>query len=181
MLGFGHIGRAVARRAKAFGMRVVAITRRPLGDLSDADSEVPVEKLDQALAACDFLVLACPLTGETEGLIDRARFERMKDTAVLINVARARIVNEDDLYRVLKERVIAGAVLDVWYRYPGPDEEGAAPSRHPFEQLDNVYMTPHASGWTEGLLDRRWGVIAENFDRLATGRPLLNLVEPPIA
>ena len=178
ILGLGHIGGAVARRAKAFDMRVLAITRRPPEDAGSVNAVHPVERLDEALPECDFLVIACPLTPATKGLLDRGRLAMMKPSAVLINVARAAIVVEDDLYAALKDGIIGGAVLDVWYRYPEPGGDSAAPSRHPFAELDNVYMTPHASGWTDGLQERRWTVIADNMDRLAQGRPLRNRVAP---
>jgi phosphoglycerate dehydrogenase-like enzyme len=99
----------------------------------------------------------------------------MKPTAVLVNVARAEIVDEDALYEALRRGAIAGAILDVWYRYPtgaGP----TLPSRLPFHELGNVLMTPHVSGWTEGMLEARAGVIAENIRRAARGEAPLNLV-----
>ena len=99
----------------------------------------------------------------------------MKPTAVLVNVARAEIVDEEALYQALRRGAIAGAILDVWYRYPtgaGP----TLPSRLPFHELGNVLMTPHVSGWTEGMLEARAEVIAENIRRVARGEPPLNLV-----
>jgi phosphoglycerate dehydrogenase-like enzyme len=101
----------------------------------------------------------------------------MKPSALLVNVARAEIVDEAALYRALAERTIAGAVLDVWYRYPtapGP----TFPARLPFHELPNVLMTPHASGWTEGMLEARARLIAENIERTARGEPPLNLIAP---
>jgi phosphoglycerate dehydrogenase-like enzyme len=103
----------------------------------------------------------------------------MRPEAVLINVARGPIVDEDALYQTLSARTIRGAVLDTWYRYPGPGDPDVQPSRHPFHELDNVVMTPHCSGWTEGLMERRFAVIADNIERLRAGRPLLNQVHPP--
>jgi phosphoglycerate dehydrogenase-like enzyme len=95
--------------------------------------------------------------------------------AVLVNVARAEIVDEDALYRVLLERRIAGAALDVWYRYP--KEPGPTfPARRPFHELSNVLMTPHVSGWTEGMLEARAKLIAENIERTVRGEPPLNLI-----
>jgi phosphoglycerate dehydrogenase-like enzyme len=99
----------------------------------------------------------------------------MKPTAILVNVARAEIVDEDALYQALRGGVIAGAILDVWYQYP----IGAAPTlpaRLPFHELGNVLMTPHVSGWTEGMLEARAEVIAENIRRVARGEPPLYLV-----
>ena len=111
-------------------------------------------------------------------LIGRSEFAHMKPEAVLINVARGPIVDEDALYEALANRTIRGAVLDVWYRYPEPRDAALRPSRHPFHHLDNVVMTPHCSGWTEGLMERRFAVIIDNIQRLRDGRPLLNQVHP---
>jgi phosphoglycerate dehydrogenase-like enzyme len=101
----------------------------------------------------------------------------MKPTAVLVNVARAEIVDEAALYQALRRGTLGGAILDVWYRYPtgaGP----TLPSRLPFHELGNVLMTPHVSGWTEGMLVARAEVIAENIRRVARGEAPLNLVLP---
>ena len=175
IVGFGHIGREVARRARPFGMRIGAITRTPRpSDL--VDWMAPMSDLDARLPDCDFLLVDCPLTAETRGLIDRKRLARMKRSAVLINVARGDIVDENALYEALRDRVIAGAVLDTWYVYPSSGEPDPYPSRRPFHELPNVIMTPHASGWTDRLLDRRWRVMAENLERLADGRELRNVV-----
>jgi phosphoglycerate dehydrogenase-like enzyme len=97
---------------------------------------------------------------------------------MLVNVARAEIVDEDALYRALADRAIAGAALDVWYRYP--TAPGATlPGHRPFHTLPNVLMTPHVSGWTEGMLDARAGLIAGNIARAARGEPPVNLVAGP--
>ena len=99
----------------------------------------------------------------------------MKPGAFLVNVARAEIVDEDALYDALSRRSIAGAALDVWYRYPR--EAGlAAPAARPFHELPNVLMTPHVSGWTEGMLDARAKLIAENIRRIAARERPLNLI-----
>ena len=100
----------------------------------------------------------------------------MRPEAVLINVSRAAIVEEAGLYEALRARRIGGAILDVWYAYPTPDAPDAAPSRFPFQALDNVLMTPHASAWTREMVGRRWRFIAANLDRLARGEPVQNVV-----
>ena len=175
IVGFGHIGREVAIRARAFGMRIGGITRTPRPS-ELVDWVVPMSELDARLPECDFLLIACPLTPETRGLIDARRLALMKRGAVLINVARGDIVAEDALYAALRDKTIAGAVLDTWYVYPTSAEPNPYPSRHPFHELTNVIMTPHASGWTDKLLDRRWRVMAKNLDRLAAGEELRNIV-----
>ena len=182
LVGYGHIGQAIAARAAPFGVRLAAVTRhgRParasLGPLARLE---PVARgLDRLLAESDFVVIACPLDNRTRGLIGRRELGLMRPAAVLINVARAAIVDQGALYDVLARRRIGGAVLDVWYRYPDGQEPGFRPADLPFHELDNVVMTPHSSGWTDAQQDRRWARVAENLDRLATGRPLLNVVQP---
>lgn len=139
IIGYGHIGEEVARRAAAFGMRVVAAGSRPR-------PEVPAplewfdgpESYDRLYAESDFVVVACALNERTKGLIDRAALAAMKPSAVLVNVARAPVVVEDDLYQALREQTIAGAVIDVWYREPTKNNPTPQPSRHPFHELPNV-------------------------------------------
>ena len=183
LVGYGHIGREVAARAKAFGMTVRAVTRTPekaRGPLDPVDQLAGMDQLGVLCEASDFVVVACPLTETTRGLIGTAEFGRMKSSAVLINVARGPVVDEDALFTACAAGQIGGAVIDVWYRYPavGSDQR-LMPSQHPFQDLDNVIMTPHASGWTHELVDRRWRVIAGNLDHLARGEPLCNIVLPP--
>jgi phosphoglycerate dehydrogenase-like enzyme len=105
--------------------------------------------------------------------------ELMKPTAILVNVARAEIIDESALYHALARRTIAGAALDVWYQYPaGPGP--TCPSSHPFHELPNVLMTPHVAGWTEGTLEARAQLIAENIGRVARDEAPLNLIPPPV-
>ncbi len=177
-IGYGHIGQAVAVRARAFGMRVMAVVGRPRPLDPAPDWLGGPDQLDRLLEASDFVLIACPLNAATQGLIGAAQLARMRPDAVLINVARGPIVDEDALFAALRERTIGGAVLDTWYRYPSGADTSVRPSRHPFHELDNVVMTPHGSGWTEGLMARRFAVIADNLERLAAGQPLVNQVHP---
>jgi phosphoglycerate dehydrogenase-like enzyme len=133
------------------------------------------ELTDAVIGRSDYVLVSMPATPDTVGLMDRRRLGLMKATAFLINVARAEIADQDALYEALAQRSIAGAALDVWYRYPcepGP----AAPAARPFHELANVLMTPHVSGWTDGMLDARAKLIAENIRRIARGETPLNLV-----
>ena len=123
----------------------------------------------------DYLAVTLSLNDQTRGLIGARELALMKPTARLINVARAEIIDEDALYRALADGRLAGAALDVWYRYP--KEPGPTlPARRPFHELDNVLMTPHVSGWTQGMLEARATLIAENIQRTARGEPPLNLI-----
>jgi phosphoglycerate dehydrogenase-like enzyme len=175
ILGYGHIGQALARRARAFDMDVIAIRRDPSRAADPYAAVYGSDHLDNVLARADYLAITLPLTSATRGLIGDDEFVRMKRSAILINVARAEIVDETALYRALAEKRIAGAALDVWYRYPS-SLDPTFPSRHPFHDLPNVLMTPHVSGWTDGMLASRAQLIAENIRRTAEGMPPANLI-----
>ena len=179
IVGYGRIGQAVARRALAFDMEVLAIRRDAGGpDPNQLASVRGPEALDDVLARADFLALTLALSPDTRGLIDARALARMKPTAVLINVARGEVVDEDALYAALASGALGGAALDVWYRYP-QGEGPTLPSRLPFHTLPNVLMTPHVSGWTEGMMDARAAVIAENIHRVARGEAPVNAVPRP--
>ncbi|RDG38408.1 2-hydroxyacid dehydrogenase [Streptomyces corynorhini] len=169
-VGFGHIGARCWELFRAFGARGVAVTRR--GDVDAAarglDWSGTVDDLGTLLETSDVVVVSAPLTAATTGLIGAAELSRMRSSAVLINVGRGPVVDEDALFRALSERTIGAAALDVWYRYPS--EGGtAAPGNHPFEKLDNVLMTPHSSGLTRETFARRAADIAANIGRLTAG------------
>jgi phosphoglycerate dehydrogenase-like enzyme len=176
ILGFGHIGEALARRAYAFDMKVCAVRRHAQGDTPQGLIFLGgPERLDALLALSDYLAITLSLSAETRGLIDARRLALMKPTAYLVNVARAEIVDEHALYDALAGGRLAGAALDVWYRYPTA-VGNTAPATASFHQLSNVIMTPHISGWTEGMLEARAGVIAQNIERTARGEPPLNAI-----
>ena len=176
ILGFGRIGQALARRAAAFDMRVCAIRRQAEAAPGVALVGGP-ERLDEVLRESDYLAVTLSLTDATRGLLDDRRLRLMKSSAVLINVARAEILDEAALYDALAAGRLAAAALDVWWRYPTSAGPTMA-SERPFHELGNVLMTPHVSGWTEGMLDARAALIAENIARIARGETPLNPVEP---
>ena len=176
ILGYGRIGQAVARRARAFDMEIHAIRREPRGTSAEGLAVLGgPESLDDLLRASDYLAITLALTPETRGLMGARELALMKRSAMIVNVARGEVLDEDALYQALAGGTIAGAALDVWYRYPtapGP----TFPGRRPFHELPNVLMTPHVSGWTEGMLAARADVIAGNIERAARGEPPLNRV-----
>jgi phosphoglycerate dehydrogenase-like enzyme len=177
VLGFGHIGRALVAPAGGFGMEFVAIRG------SEPDEKAPEgvdflggpDDTDYLYEESDVVVVAVPLNDETRGMVGRAELDAMGDDAVLINVARGPVVDEEALYRALEAGDIGGAGIDTWYDYPDVDER-CDPSRFPFGDLDNVVMTPHVSGWSEGTAERRWSFVAENIDRVARGERPENVV-----
>ena len=176
ILGYGRIGQSIARRARGFDMQVCAI-RRYVGQSAEDDLTAVggPNIIDEVLRRSDYVVISMPATPETIGWIGRSKLALMKPGAFLINVARAEIVDEDALYDALSRRSIAGAALDVWYRYPR--EPGlTTPATRPFHELPNVLMTPHISGWTDGMLEARAKLIAENIRRVACEGVPLNLI-----
>lgn len=175
ILGHGRIGSAVAKRARAFDMTVLG-HRRTAAAVEHGETLLHGrDGLDALLRRSDVLVVAAALTPETRGLLGERELGLLRPSALLINIARAEIVDPAALYRALAERRIAAAALDVWYRYPtvpGP----VLPAEQPFHALPNVLMTPHVSGWTEGMLEARAKLIAENVGRIARGAAPLNLI-----
>ncbi|MDM0025472.1 2-hydroxyacid dehydrogenase [Variovorax saccharolyticus] len=179
IVGFGHIGQEIARRARAFGMHVIAVTRSGRQGAAElADEFVPVSTLDDVLARVRCLVICCPLDDTTRGLIGARQLGLLPAQSLLVNVARAEVVDEQALYEALRSGQLGRAVLDVWYQYPKKGQPPVNPSRWPLHELPNVRATPHISAMTPALLDRRYRFMAENILRLKQGQPLLNVIYP---
>jgi len=186
IVGLGSIGRAVGALATAFGCRVVAVRRRAdagmestavddedgrsLGEIM-LDRVGGPETLPELLAESDFIVLAAPLTPETEDMINAETLALVKPGAWLINVARGRLIDERALIRALRDGQLGGAVLDMFRDEPLPPMSS-------FYDLPNVIVTPHTA-WSSGrVLDRSVELFCDNLRRFATGEPLLNVVDP---
>ena len=176
IVGYGRVGREVARRAAPFGCRILAVNRTPREPEPGVEDVLPLAALDRMLPECDTVALCTALGAETTGLFDARRLSLMKSSAFLINIARGQIVDEDAIYSALRDRTIGGAAIDVWWQYPTAAEPERRGSRHPFHKLPNVIATPHNSGWTDGMVERRWNEIANNINRFVRGAPVINLV-----
>lgn len=176
IVGYGRVGREVARRAAPFGCRILAANRTPRLAEDGVEQVYPLAELDRMLPLCDTVALCTALGPETTGLVDARRLGLMKPSAFLINIARGQVIDEDALYAALRDRRIGGAAIDVWWQYPDAAEPNRRGSRHPFHELPNVIVTPHNSGWTAGMVRRRWDEIAENLGRFVRGEPLINIV-----
>ncbi|MDR6873941.1 phosphoglycerate dehydrogenase-like enzyme [Bosea sp. BE125] len=176
LLGFGHIGKAIARRAKAFEMNVHVANRSavPVSDL--VDRAFTLDRLDAFWGSADAIIVSVPLTEETKGIVGAAAFAAMKPDAVVVNVGRGPTIDETALFDALKAGRIGGAIIDTWYQYPGPDQAETLPSKQPFHELSNVLMTPHMSGWTSGTIRRRQQTMADNIKRCFSGSSLENVV-----
>jgi phosphoglycerate dehydrogenase-like enzyme len=188
IVGYGSLGRSVASLASAFGARVVAMRRRPseaeaVRDASDPppDDDFPMEpRVDRVvgpdglrwlLAQSDIVVLAAPLTAETESMIDEAALTAMKRDAWLINVARGRLVDDNALVRALREHRIGGAALDTFRDEPLPQSS-------PYWELPNVILTPHTAWSSARVLDRSIELFCDNLVRFSRGQELRNVVDP---
>jgi len=179
ILGWGHIGQAVARRARGLGLRLHVANRSPLPAGADVDRAWLLADLDGFWESADAFAVTLPLAPGTAGIVNAAAFAAMRPHALIVNVGRGPTVDEQALYDALKGRRIGGAVIDTWYAYPDKDDPGRRPSALPFHELDNLVMTPHMSGWTQGTLDRRHRAIADNLAAVARGERPMNVVRPP--
>lgn len=175
ILGFGHIGKAVASRARAFGMTVHVANRSPVAIGPLVERGFSLSELPAFCGGVDAVVVTVPLTPETRSLVGRDALAAMLPGAVLINVARGPVVDERALYEALRERRIQ-AVIDTWYAYPAATGERRLPSDLPFGDLPGLVMTPHMSGWTLGTIRRRQQSMAENIRRRMAGEDCLNVV-----
>jgi phosphoglycerate dehydrogenase-like enzyme len=176
IVGYGKIGREVAKRAAGFGCRVIGANRSPVVDKGEASEIYPLAELEGMLPLCDVVVIAAGLGPETARLFDARRLGLMKPSAFVVNIGRAGIVDEEALYEALRSNRIGGAAIDVWWQYPTADEPDRRGSRLPFHELPNVIMTPHCSSATDGARDRRFSTVAGNLDRFVRGESLTNVV-----
>jgi phosphoglycerate dehydrogenase-like enzyme len=169
ILGLGAIGEALAIRAAALGMRVIGTQRTPKGHPAVARIEPP-EHSDRVLAESDVVVLLLPLTDETRGLLSRERIARMKPGALLVNLARGGIVDEDALVEALRSGRLAAAAFDVFAEEP-------LPASSPLWEAPNLWITPHMAGGFPEILDETTRLFAENVARLERGEPIRNAID----
>jgi len=173
IVGLGGIGTEVARRAKAFDMRVIATRRRPDLPSKHADEIRGIDGLGWLLQESDYVLLSLALTRETRGLIAEAELESMKPTAYLMNVGRGGLVDEAALVRALQEGKIAGAGLDVFAQEPLPEDS-------PLWEMPNVMITPHDAGDSPRSHERLMDLFCENLRRYVSGEPLLSVVDKEV-
>jgi len=184
IVGYGSLGREIARLARAFGMTVLATKRevRHLADdgwrlngTGDARAQAvrrlyPPQALKSMLGECDYIALTVPLTPNTQQLIGAAELEAMKPGAFLVNVSRGRVVDERALAKALRNGGLGGAALDVFETEPLPQDS-------PLWSMPNVILSPHVSGFTPHYDKRALAVFEDNLRRYLDGKPLLNLVD----
>jgi phosphoglycerate dehydrogenase-like enzyme len=185
--GYGGIGRETARLAKAMGMKVHVLSRNGIAareniycvpGTGDQEGNLPdkvflMNEKEAFLNGLDFLIMAIPQTGNTEGIVGEAELKMLKPNALLLNPARGPLIQEEALLKALNEGWIAGAAIDTHYYYPMPAD-------HPLWRFPNVIMTPHISGSSASphFLERVWEIFVNNVERLQKGEPLLNELTP---
>ncbi len=170
IVGLGGTGRELARRAGAFGMRVVAVDPEDVEVPDQVEACWGMDRFHALLEQSDVVVICAPLTAETEGLFDQAAFACMRDHALLINVTRGKIVDETALLEALERKQIGGAGLDVVPQEPLPGD-------HPLWKMDNVLITPHTAGGSPNRDGRCVALFCENLRRYMDGLPLLSVID----
>ena len=172
IVGYGDIGRAVAARAHAMGMKVLAVKRHVSTQSKDpfADRIYSPDQRCDMLSRCDYVVVAAPLNPETVGLVGPAEFASMKPTAVIISIGRGPVIDESAMIAALSEHKIRGAALDVFNEEP-------LPAGHAFYRLENVLLSPHCADHTPDWLDNAMRFFLAQFQRFRRGQPLLNIVD----
>jgi len=175
-VGYGHIAKAIAKRAAAFDIKLMAVRRNTDHKPEELSWLGKTEQLPELLSKSDFVVIACDLNDSTKDLFNAESLGQMKSTGVLINVSRGGIVDEEALYNALKNNSIGGAVIDTWYNYNAQGKPEVSPYNYPFNDLDNIVMSAHESAWTEQQAKRRWEFIAKNIRRVEMGQEPENKV-----
>lgn len=171
LVGLGTVGSALAERAAALGLHVIAVRPHPAsGYPAPAHEQWGLERLSELLERADWVVLAAPHTGATRGMIGEAELARMKPSAVLVNLGRGALVDEPALVAALAAGRIAGAALDVMREEPLPPES-------PLWGMRNVILTPHTSGLGPRYWERAVEQFEQNLERFLAGRPLFNVVD----
>lgn len=172
IIGYGEIGRSVARRAHAMGMRIIATRRRP--ELNDGDPYVTksfhIDDRKQLMAESDFVLVCSALTPETLHLVGEAEFRSMKPSGIIMNLGRGPIIDEVAMAKALEQKWIRGAVLDVFDQEPLPESS-------PLWDMDNVLVSPHCADHTSTWMDDSMRFFVENFHRYIKGEPLQNVVD----
>lgn len=173
VIGVGTIGLEIASRARAFGMRVIAMRRRATQPVDGIEQVFGVEQLYQFLSQCHVLAIAAPLTPETHSLLGAAQFAQLPKGAIVVNVGRAKIIDTEALMASLESGHLGGASLDVFPQEPLPPE-------HLLWKTPNVILTPHTSGFRQGHWDEVVEVFAENIERFQRGEPLKFRIDPAL-
>lgn len=179
ILGYGEIGRRVGDILRAMGIAVRAVRRHPGRDAAEGIPVFPPGQLAELLPEAQFLILTLPLTPETRGMIGERELGLLPEKAVLVNVSRGPIVDQKALYQALSRGKLFGAGLDVWYNYPDAPEtrDDTPPADYPFQELDQVVLSPHRGGKSPQVETLRMTALAESLNAAARGEAIPNAVD----
>ncbi len=180
IMGLGNIGAEIAKRLKGFDLKLKAVTRSGKSlNMALVDSITSLEKMKSHVQEADFIILSLPLTHESKGIIDSEVISWMKPSAILVNISRGEIVDEAALYRALRDKQILAAGLDVWWNYPqwGKPDMKMPSLDYPFQELDNVVMSPHRAAYSLGTQQAHLDFIRENVLRYVSGEQPLNIID----
>ncbi len=176
IIGFGNIGKNVARMMKAFDCKIIALKKHYISEIPEYADEVTFD-LETAVSKGDIIFITLPLTPETEGMFDEDILSKMKGK-FLVNVSRGKIIDEKALYFSLKNGILAGAAIDTWYQYPTDSNTVVLPSRFPIHIFKNVILSPHAAGITKSNIDN---MVKDTINIIKTylkAGKILNKVDP---
>lgn len=151
IIGYGNIGKNIGKLLKGFNPKIMAIVSDKTKKYDSVDFLGDLGDLDHLLESSDYVIVATALTDKTKGILNKEKLTKMKRTAYLINVSRGKIIDEDALYYILKNRLIAGAGIDTWYEYPKKGKKIVCPSKkYEFNKLSNIIMSPHRAAEIDG-------------------------------
>ena len=174
IIGLGSIGREIAKFGKAFGMNVIGV-KKTVQNVENVDRVFSNKEIDNAIKDADFIVIAVPTTKETKGFINKEMLEKMRGK-YLVNVARGNVIDEAALFVALKNKVLKGAAIDTWWVYPEKPYEYRYPSHYPFWLLDNIIMSSHTAGYSDGSIRKNWTEAVKNVVNFFAGKPLKNII-----
>lgn len=170
IVGYGAIGSEMAKRAKAFGMHVIALKKNVDVHPQYVDELVSIEGKEKLFRQSDFIVVLLPLTPETKYFVGKEALQMMKPSAYLINMARGKVIDEEALLQQVKARKLAGAVLDVFSEEPLPED-------HPFWQMENIMITPHMSGRSPQYMQRAMDIFLTNLTSFPDKERMVNVID----
>jgi len=183
IVGLGSIGWEIAKIGHAFGMKVFALKRtieeKDLKKKNTLEFLGDKKDLEKVIEESGFIVVTVPLTKETKGLIGKKELKLMKGK-YLINISRGVVIDEEALYKSLKEGNLAGAAIDTWYQYPSSEQREVLPSKYDFQKLNNVVMSPHTAGYTDKALEENIKSIFDNIVKIYYGEEPDNQIDPEL-
>ena len=177
IIGYGRIGKEIAKLLHVFKTKTYSFTRVKTKKDNFIKKSIVISNFEKYIHELDYIILCCPLNKNTENLINKDNLKLMKKSAVIINIARGDIINEEDFYFALKNNIIGGGIIDTWYKYPiNKNKKKFKPSKYDFHKLNNLIMTPHTSAWSKSMIIRRSNLIKKNIENLFRKKKLYNKV-----